>query len=307
MAIGTPATATAPTLIKPVMRDNNILLYGDTGDGKTALVGEFAEYIFKKDKKKTRLYSMDRGGLRTVRPYIDLGIIEVEILGDGDPWVFLHNAVRGRVRDAQGKWVEAKREDIGFYAFESMTSGADALMQSLALKAAAGVNIGGGGNVNFTIAEEGQTIKVGGNNQSHYGVVQGRIVQEVWESQRLPGWLMWTASAKRDEDQNSSGRILGPQIAGKALTGEVPRWFVYTFRVAAVPAQGVVSERHILYLGDHTDPQSGGSKGLGNTRVPMDAPKLPATIEPASVVKAIEMINAGDAPAMEAIRKRIGL
>lgn len=307
MAVLAQAATPAPPAAKPVVRDNNILLYGDTGDGKTALAGELAESIYKKEKKKARLYSMDRGGLRTIKPYIDLGIIEPEILGDGDPWIFLHNAVRGRVRDGAGKWQEGKRDDIGLYIFESMTSGADALMQSLALKAAAGVNIGGGGNVNFTITEEGQSLKVGGNNQSHYGVVQGRIVQEVWESQRLPGWLLWTASAKRDEDQNSSGRILGPQIAGKALTGEVPRWFVYTFRVAAIPAQGATAERHILYLGDHTDPNSGGSKGLGNTRVPMDAPKLPPSIEPASLVKAIEMINAGDAPAMEAIRRRIGL
>jgi len=283
----------------------SILLYGDTGDGKTALAGEMAEYVYAKDKKKTRLFSADRGGVATIRPYIDLGIIELEPL-DGDPWIWLNKSVRGFVK-RNGKWIKEDRPDIGMNVFEGMTSVADALMQSLAQKSSAGVNIGGGSNINFNVSENGETLKVGGNNMSHYGVVQSRIIEEVWESQKLDGWLLWTASAKRDEDPNSTGKLLGPAIAGKALTGEVPRWFLYTFRVAAVPAQGQTAERHILYLGDHSDVGSGNAKGLGNTRVPMDAPKLPMTVEPASLVKAIELINKSYQPAVDTIKKRLKL
>ena len=298
---------TATAIDKP-RKQKTILLYGDSGDGKTALVGEMAEYVKAKEGKITRLASSDRGGLETIRPYVDLGIIEVVELGDGDPWIWLNKVVRGYIK-RDGKWVldaEANKK-VGLWAFEGMTSIADAIMQSLAQKAAAGTNIGGGGNVNFSISAEGESVKVGGNNQSHYGVVQTRIVEEVWQSQRLDGWCMWTASAKRDEDPNAAGKVLGPAIAGKALTGEVPRWFVYTFRVAAVPAPAGGSERHILYLGDHQDVNSGGAKGLGNTRVPLDAPKLPATIEPASLVKAIEAIQGSYDPAIAAIKNRLGI
>lgn len=288
-------------------RGKSILLYGDSGDGKTSLIGELAEWVYKTERKKTRLYTSDRGGLETIRPYIDLGVIESEELGTQDPWMWLNKAVRGYVK-RDGKWtLDAKlNEGIGLYAFEGMTSVADALMQNLAQKAAAGTNIGGGGNVNFTITADGESLKVGGNNMAHYGVVQTRIVEEVWESQRLPGWLIWTAAVKRDDDPNAAGKVLGPAIAGKALTGEVPRWFVYTFRVAAIPSASG-PERHILYLGDHQDITSGGAKGLGNTRVPLDAPKLPATIEPASVVKAIEAIQAAYEPAVKAIKARLGM
>jgi hypothetical protein len=289
-------------------RQKTVLLYGDSGDGKTALVGEMAEWVRAKEGKRTRLASSDRGGLETIRPYVDLGIIEVVELGESDPWVWLNKVSRGYIREG-GKWIlDPKRNaEIGLWAFEGMTSIADALMQSLAVKASQGTNVGGGGNVNFSVTAEGETVKIGGNNQAHYGVVQTRIVEEVWQSQRLPGWCLWTAAAKRDEDPNAAGKVLGPAIAGKALTGEVPRWFVYTFRVAAVPGAAGTAERHILYLGDHQDINSGGAKGLGNTRVPLDAPKLPATIEPASVVKAVELIQASYDPAVAAIKKRLGI
>lgn len=298
----------------------SILLYGDSGDGKTAQVGEVAEWIFRAtggrinadgravDGQITRLATSDRGGLETIAPYVDLGIIEVESLGTSDPWVFLNRVVRGYVRDAAGKWVldPARNARVGLWAFEGMRSIADALMLNLSHKASAGVNIGGGSNVQFKVQGDGETIQIGGNNMAHYGVVQSRIIEEVWESQRLPGWVMWTSAVARDDDPNSTGKVLGPAVAGKALTGEVPRWFVYTFRIAAVPASGTAAERHILYLGDHSDTAAGGAKGLGNTRVPL-APgvKMPNSIEPASVVKAIELIHAAKGEARDAIRRRL--
>jgi hypothetical protein len=289
------------------MASNNksILLYGDSGDGKSTLLGEFAEWIYKTTKKRTRLYSADRGGVETVRPYIELGIIELIQL-DGDPWVWLNSVVRGKIKEA-GKWVNGVKDDIGFYAFESMTSMADEFMSSLAKKAGQGLNVGGGANVSFKVNEGADTLMISGNNMSHYNVTQMRLVEEIWESQKLPGWTAWTAAVKRDEDPNASGKILGPAIAGKALTAEVPRWFTYSFRVAAIPPQGTTPERHILYMGDHTDMGSGNAKGLGNSRNPLDAPKLPVTIEPASLVKAIELINAGYQPALEAIKKRLAI
>lgn len=304
----TTAQAVAPATPK---KQKTILLYGDSGDGKTALVGEMAEFVQRTDKKRTRLASADRGGLETIRPYVDLGIIEVVELGDSDPWIWLNKVVRGYVKGPDGKWTldAARNAEIGLWAFEGMTSVADALMQSLAQKAAAGTNIGGGGNVNFSISADGENVKVGGNNQAHYGVVQTRIVEEVWQSQRLNGWALWTAAVKRDEDPNAAGKVLGPAIVGKALTAEVPRWFVYTFRVAAIPGQAGAPERHILHLGDHSDITAGNAKGLGNTRVPMDTPKgsVPATIEPASIVKAIELINKSYDPAVAAIKARLGM
>ena len=289
-------------------KQRTVLLYGESGDGKTAQVGEMAEWIYRPERKRTRLALSDRGGLETIRPYIDLGIVEVVELADNDPWVWLNKVVRGYTK-ISGKWVlDAKANaNIGLWAFEGLTSIADALMQNLAKQAADGKNIGGGGNINFSITADGETVKVGGNNQAHYGVVQTRIVEEMWQSQKLDGWVMWTAALKRDDDQNSSGRVLGPSVCGKALTGELPRFCVYTFRIAATPGALGQPTKHVLHLGDHLDMNAGNAKGLGNSRIPLDAPRIPTQIEPASIVKAIQMIQAAGPQATEIIKKRMGL
>ena len=287
-------------------RKRTILLYGRTRAGKSTLLGELAEYVKHMEGKITRIYTADRGGLDPIRPYIDLGIIEVVEQGDTDPWIFLNKAVRGFVRDAAGKWVPGKNDNIGVFAFESMTAFADALMADMALKAAKNINIGGGANISFEVTGDGETMKVSGSNMAHYGVCQSRIKEEVWQSQKLAAsYILWTASASKDEDTEAAGKVLGPAVAGKAMTAEVPRWFNLTFRVDALPANQGKLERHILYLGNHVDVGAGNAVGLGNTRTPLDSVPLPTTIEPASLVKAIQLIDGGYSQAVEVIKKRL--
>ena len=292
-----------------VNRKRTILLYGRTRSGKSTQIGELAEHVYKTEGKKTRLYTADRGGVDPIKPYIDLGIIDVVEQGNSDPFIFFNKAARGFVRDGNGKWVAGDNSNIGMFAFESMTAFADALMASLAQKAGENVNIGGAANVVFNVSGDGESFKVSGNNISHYNVTQMRVTGEVWESQKLPAsYILWTASAAKDDDPNASGKVLGPAVAGKALTAEVPRWFNLTFRLDALPSQGGKPERHILYLGNHVDIGAGGAVGLGNTRTPLDAPPILETmIEPASIVKALQLIDGGYHVAVEKIRKRLDL
>lgn len=292
---------------EPIRSKRTILLYGRTRAGKSTQIGELAESVYKKEGKITRLYTADRGGVDPIRPYIDLGVIQVISQDDSDPWIFLNKAVRGCVRDANGKWVPGDNAKVGMFAFESMTAFADALMSDMAKKAAANVNIGGGANISFAVSGDGENLKVSGSNMAHYGVCQSRITEEVWESQRLPAtFILWTASVSKDDDLAASGKVLGPAVAGKALTSEVPRWFNLTFRIDALPAQGGKPERHILYLGNHLDVGAGNAVGLGNTRTPLDAPPIKeSTIEPASIVKALELIDGGYGQALDVIKKRL--
>jgi hypothetical protein len=286
-----------------------ILMYGRSNAGKTAQIGELAEHVKKTLGLNTRLYTADKGGLDTIRPYVDLGIIEPVELGTTDPWIFLNKAVRGCVRGKDGKWVAGDNSKIGCFAFESLRSFAENLMEDMKKKAAQNVNIGGGSNISFTINSEGETLKVSGSNMAHFGVAQGRMMEEVWESQKLNApYICWTSSVSKDEDTNAAGKILGPDVIGKALTAEVPRWFSYTFRLDVIPAQMGQKERHLLYLGNHVDVGAGGANGLGNIRMPLDSKPLEKNvIEPASIVKALELIEGGRTNAVDAIKKRLGL
>lgn len=290
------------------MKAKTILLYGRTRAGKSTQIGEMAEYVKTTTGKNTRLYTADRGGIGPLLPYIDLGVVEVVAQQDTNPWIFMNQAARGRVRDIAGKWVDGDNSSIGMCAFESMTSFADALMNDLAKQAGNNVNIGGAANVSFSVQGDNETLKISGNNMGHYNVVQSRITDEVWASQLLPvDYVLWTASVSKDADELSTSKVLGPQVVGKALTTEVPRWFELCFRIDAIPSQAGKPERHILYLGNSVDQASGNAVSLGNTRTPLDSKPLPASIEPASLVGALKLINQTKVEALEAIKKRMSV
>lgn len=289
------------------MGKRTILMYGRSGSGKTAQIGALAEHVFKTTGKRTRLYTGDRGGIDTIRPHVNLGVVDVEEMRDTDPWIFLNKAARGFQRDAAGKWVPGKNDDIGCFAFESMRAFAEALMASMVQKTATGVNIGGGSNVSFNVGGDGESLKVSGSNMSMFGIAQQRMTDEIWESQRLDApYVVWTSAVSKDDDLAATGKVLGPDVIGKALTTEVPRWFTYTFRLDVLPARDGKGERHILYTGNSIDVNAGNTAGLGNSRTPLDAPALPASIEPASIVKALELIDGGGTAALEALKKRLG-
>lgn len=284
-----------------------ILLYGRTNSGKSAQIGELAEHVFSTTGRITRLYTADRGGVATIKPYIDLGIVDLVSIEDSNPWIFLNKATKGLVRGAGGKWVRDDRP-IGLYAFEGMRSFAEELMNDLAQQTAQGKSIGGGSNITFTISDGGENLKVSGNNQAHFGVVQNRMTDEIWASQKLDApFIVWTSSVSKDDDLQASGKILGPDVIGKALTTETPRWFDLTMRLDVIPAQMGKPERHVLYLGSHVDVNAGNTAALGNIRLPLDAGGIGLNvIEPASIVKALDQLKGGGEKATEAIKRRLG-
>lgn len=285
-----------------------ILLFGRTGAGKTAQVAELAEHIVRTTGKRTRVYTCDRGGVETIRPWIDAGIIDVVEQDGSDIWVFMNKATHGCVRDTSGKWVPGNLDNIGLVAFESMKAFCDELMRSMTEKAKEGVNIGGGANISFSVTGDGETLKVGGSNMAMYGVGQSAITQAVWDSQKLPvDYLLWTSSVSKDEDGMSSTKVIGPDVLGKALTAEVPRWFDLSFRIDVTPANGPTPEKHILYLGTSTDVKAGNATVLGNLRMPLGSKPLPTQIEPASLVGALQMITKARQEAAAAITSRIKL
>lgn len=289
-------------------KKKTILLYGRSGAGKSAQLGELSEHIMATTGMKTRLYTGDRGGTDTIQPYIDLGIIEPVFMGATDPWIFLDQATKGNVRDKDGKWVPGANDKIGGYFFESIRAYAESLMEWMKIKSAAGVNIGGGSNVSFKTQAEGVSLTVGGSNQAHFGVAQGYMTEKIWASQNLNApFIVWTSSVSKDDDMNSGGKVLGPDAIGKALTPEMPRWFDITARLDVKPASMGGKESHLLYMGVHADVNAGGVAALGNVRLPMDAKPLEKTIiEPASIVAALKMLESGNQSATDAIRKRLG-
>ena len=289
------------------MAGTKILLYGRTGSGKTAQIGELAEFSFIKTGKPSILWTADRGGTKTIQPYIDLGIIEVVEIGSTDPFIFLNKSAGGFKRDSAGKWIKVDMSKYGLAAFESFRSFADGMMMSMEQKLASGVNIGGSANISFQAASDGDTLKITGANMSIYGVAQNQIRNEVWNSHKLDvPYLIWTSAVSKDEDINAAGKVLGPDVIGKSMTTVTPYWFDITARIDTIAAQNGKPERHLLYAGCHSDVNAGGAAGLGNVRLPLDATLKETIIEPASIVKLLESLAGGSKEATDKIRARLG-
>lgn len=281
------------------------MLYGRSRSGKTSQVAELVEYVKVKLGLKSLIYSIDAGGIGPLEPVLDLGLADLVQQGETNPWMFLSKVARGQVRDSSGKWVPADLTKYGLIAIESFAGFGDALMINLAEQAAQGINIGGSANVNFKVISDGETLSVGGSNMAHYGITQTRLLDEFLRSQKLNvPLILWTSSASKEEDGNFGGKVIGPGGPGKALTAEIPRHCDLCIPIDCTPAKGNEKEKHIMYLGNSVDINAGNALRLGNTRIPLGV-ELPATVEPASIVKVLELIAKAEIDAKEVLRKRV--
>ena len=286
-----------------------MLLIGDTGAGKTTQIGEVAIYIAATEDKPTVLFTIDRGGLQPLKPQIKKGII-IPVTYDGvtDPTVWVSHALRGEAKEG-GKWVNyIEKYGAGFAAEEGLTAFSEYILMSLSEHSAKnpGAAVGGDSAWIYEAVDGGEKIRIASNTMSHYGVVQLKIMQEIWK-QNIGVASLWTAILDRQPDAIGGGGILGAKAVGKQLTPQAPRWFDYTMRINNVPAESGPA-RHVLYLEAHLDKQAKGAKVIANARLPLvggeEAP-VPEIYDPASLVNALLAIKKRNVAGMSGIDKRI--
>ena len=236
------------------------------------------------------------GGYKSLLPLVRLEVIEVDTPNEGeDPWGWINAAVS-----------TPPPKDVGLVMFDSGTSMGEML---LSFAANSDMKIGAQNTQRFTVSGKGkEALTVGSNNMNHYGVVQTFLLDKIWKSTWLSVGgpdVLWTFSTDRGENTLEQP-LVGPKLAGHALTAAIPKWFNYTFRVASIP---VVDNppRHVLYLQEQGE-NNGAVMGFGNARYSLDASNpLPLSVEPASLVRALELIEEGDREAEDNLRMELGL
>lgn len=89
----------------PIQTNSAIGLVGDTGSGKTTLIGTYAKWLWKRFHKTLRLYTADPGGYGdSIRALVDVGIIEVWRMLTRDPDGALGLPMETCARATQGYW-----------------------------------------------------------------------------------------------------------------------------------------------------------------------------------------------------------
>ena len=290
----------APKKESPLKNGRSIAIYSDTGGGKTTQIGEYAKYRFKLDKGRTALFTSDLGGYDSIAPLVRLGVVQpVEVQQGQDVWLYINDA-------SEGKGIE---EDVKVVAYDSGTSMGEALLNYISKS---DWQVGQQKTQRFQVnraSDPTRSLVIGTNNETHYGLVQNFLLDSIWRSTWLTRRgidVIWTFSVYRGEEQDSTP-ILGPKLAGKALTAAIPKWFNYTFRLVSVPTSPGSPPRHLLYIQEQPE-FNGMGHSFSNPRYPLAATsELPSVIEPASVSEAIMLIEKGQTEAEDALRLELGL
>lgn len=252
-------------------RGRLIALYGATGTGKTTLLGEYAELIKAETGKRLLLNGSDLGGFNSIIPQVDAGLVEVNefVHGEADPWNWINDAVKGKNLS----------EQIGAVGFDSAQSMGEALLGFITKS---DWKVGQQSTQRFTVNRGKEALTVGLNNEAHYGLVQGFMLDKIWDST----WMVrngidviWTFGEWRGEDAKDAP-VIGPAIVGKALTPKIPKWFQFTFRTVSIPEAGQ-ADRHLLQITPQPE-MAGSAVAMANPRWPKGI-ECPAFIEPASL------------------------
>lgn len=275
-----------------------ICLYGDSGSGKSTQAGELAKYVYKTKKKKTVLNTADRGGYDSISALVRREIIIVNELGpDDNPWIWIDNAAKG-----------SADPEVGCLVFDSGTSMAEALLSACAKSE---FQIGQAKTQKFSVTQEKgkQNLTVSATNMPHYGIVQTFMLDAIWASSwhiRKDIDVLWTFAVHRDEEEDRTP-ILGPKLAGKALTAAIPKWFRYTFRLASIPSEGQ-EPVHRIYLSEYPE-LAGLGHGFGNSRMPLGVDPLPPYLEgrECSLPKVFDLMEVAQKQADDRLDEELGL
>ena len=284
---------------------DNLLLYGLTGSGKTTQLVELIKAEMKICGKKALVYVTDGGGSSALT---DVADIELFRFGT-DPFVWIDGAVQGK-RFSHGKWLATDLSNYCLVAMESLSGMSDMVLNALGKQVAAGQGTDAMKAPSLIIKSEGHELKVASNSPTHYGMAQKHLLEKVWQSQLLPVPVVWTAHEdvavpeKRDESGALRPEValgpavkgmIGPLVAGHAMTLPLPKYFVYTFRLKVEPT--TTGKTHILYTERHKD---GMYEGLANNRAPFGTKTVVAgKVMPANVVQVLQQIQAARAEAKQ--------
>ena len=280
-------------------QDLSVLLFGDTGHGKSTLIAELIEELYVTTGSTAVVFLADRGSIKPYKILRDHGAVTV-YTPQGNPWMWMHHALRGEVRTGDGKYESVAQEGVGLIVHEGLTAYAELLMSAMATMSSNGTNIGGEGAWNVILRAGKDQWKAGTSNMAHYGMAQLQIREGVL-SPKPPVPHIYTAGVRRGESAANTP-VLGPLVVGEALPGQLPRWMDYTFRCS------MTGGKYYLHLSPHTDQQLGPrTVVLSNPRLPKagTSVEVPPSIEPASLVKALRILAAREAAAAKELTARL--
>ena len=257
-------------------KPRSIMIYAESGDGKTSMCYHLAKWIYEKTGKRCRWIAADGGGYEPVEKggLIEMGIVDVfditnrvksigdcnrlangfwpRIIQQGDKRVRLFDNTE-QCRTTKSEWAE-----IGAYILEGATGLAKVLLQHIRQSPDTV-----GFKHSYSYVEDDYLIQ--GLQEGHYGIVQmevNKLIEQGFEN--LPiDYFICTARVGKGERKRTKENCYGPQIAGNAATPDVPSWFKDCIHLSreqsSIEREGetVKIEQIVAWFMNHTDTETG--------------------------------------------------
>lgn len=259
------------------MADRVELFYGPTGEGKSSAAMRMVAEIYNQTGKKGRVWIADGSkSTYTDAGLVDAGVCEVADFSQRDwPLSTVSQIV-------QGYWPadpddpdsplnppnEADFTSLGITVIEGISMIGQYIMGDnkggLAQRSGAGEKIGQDSPVAVTDADRdpktglykpgtGTGMTFGGNPLAHFNFAQRRIFSYIEMAKQLPGWVIFTAHERGQEDKMSGEKIIGPEAAGAAMTASLPRQFNNTLHFVTAMAKTKKKDDHTAKMVDEID------------------------------------------------------
>lgn len=248
--------------------------YGQSGTGKSEAIVAVIKRLWHETGKKFRVLVGD-GSAATYEALVSAGVVEIADYTIREwPLSTMTQICQGYwpqdVLDPKSKLVALTQEQFASfagYAIEGLSVGSGYIMGDkkggFAEQASRGVRIGGDNPVKLVDLEldaagnpkagTGPGLAFGGVTLGGFGQAQRRMLGFIEHSKGLPGWVIWTAHEKMGEDKASNTKVIGPEVAGGALTAGLSKHFNNTLHFAIAQKSVKVKDQHTEKSVDEID------------------------------------------------------
>lgn len=262
--------------------------YGQSGTGKSESAAAVIRAHYAETGKKARILVGD-GSAATYSSLVDAGIAELADYSIRDwPLSTLSQLCEGMwpadPEDPKSKLLPmtpAILATLGVYVIEGLSVGSNYVMGNMkggfAWRGGRGEKISGDSPIQIIdadrnagggiIAGSGPGLAFGGVTLGGYGHAQRQMLGFIEKSKGLPGWVIWTAHEKSAEDKVTNQKLIGPEVAGGALTAAISRVFNNTLHFSTAEKTSKVKDEHTeksvdvidaefrIYTRDHFRPE----------------------------------------------------
>lgn len=254
-------------------RKMSVMAYGPSGAGKTTQFRYFAKYVHDVYGLRSRFICTDGGSLwECVQDYIDEGFVDALLVPANpqyNPYAIMRKLGRGlwpkggvinlptevkvgaEVKyKSNTEWLAYPTDDsIGLIGTDSLTGYSSSFMFDAGVK-----NIRRGGEASNGVRDE-EGEQYGSNTQGHYMDCQSEIKNYINSIVALPCPFSYFTALEDGGTENTTGvkrPVYGPQIAGSAATGELPKLVTNCFHLVA---EGIGAGRVVkAFYEEHEDP-----------------------------------------------------